>query len=61
MIQYDSNEIRVYTFNKFWDLEAVKVVTSLKAAGGHGGSNGSLINNFSQAVEAVINNKLIVE
>ena len=60
-IQYDSKEIRVYNFDKFLQPEAVKVFTPPKAAGGHGGGDGGLMNGFSKAVEAVINNDLSVE
>ncbi|KAK3338616.1 streptomycin biosynthesis protein StrI [Lasiosphaeria hispida] len=60
-IQYDSDEIRVYTFDKFRDPEAAKVFTPPKAGGGHDGGDGGLMNGFSQAVDAVINGKLNVE
>ncbi|KAL8777408.1 MAG: hypothetical protein Q9194_002566 [Teloschistes cf. exilis] len=60
-IQYDSKEIRVYRFDKFLQPEAVQIFTPPKAAGGHGGGDGGLMNGFSKAVEAVINGKLSVE
>ncbi|KAK4188302.1 hypothetical protein QBC35DRAFT_550048 [Podospora australis] len=60
-IQYDSSEIRVYTFDKFRDPDAVKVFTPPKAGGGHGGGDGGLMENFSRAVEAVMNGELSVE
>ncbi|KAH7310611.1 streptomycin biosynthesis protein StrI [Stachybotrys elegans] len=60
-IQYDSNEIRVYRFENFRDPDKVKVFTPPKAAGGHGGGDGGLMQNFSQAVEAVVNGELNVE
>ena len=60
-IQYDSKEIRVYKFDKFLQPEAAKVFTPPKAAGGHGGGDGGLMNGFSKAVEAVINGELSVE
>ncbi|KAL8672673.1 MAG: hypothetical protein Q9168_002879 [Polycauliona sp. 1 TL-2023] len=60
-IQYDSKEIRVYTFDKFLQPEEVKTFTPPKAAGGHGGGDGGLMNGFSKAVEAVINGELSVE
>ncbi|KAK4227737.1 streptomycin biosynthesis protein StrI [Podospora fimiseda] len=60
-IQYDSDEFSVFTFDKFQDPEAVKVCTPPKAGGGHGGGDGGLMDNFSRAVEAVINGKLSVE
>ena len=60
-IQYDSKEIRVYRFDRFLQPEAVKVFTPPKAAGGHGGGDGGLMNGFSKAVEAVINGELGVE
>ena len=60
-IQYDSKEIRVYKFDKFLQPEAAKIFTPPKAAGGHGGGDGGLMNGFSTAVEAVINGELSVE
>ena len=60
-IQYDSKEIRVYTFDQFRHPEAAKVYTPPKAGGGHGGGDGGLMNGFSKAVEAVINGELLVE
>ena len=60
-IQYDSKQIRVYTFDQFRQPEAAKVFTPPKAGGGHGGGDGGLMNGFSKAVEAVINGELVVE
>lgn len=60
-IQYDSKEIRVYKFDKFLQPEAAEIFTPPKAAGGHGGGDGGLMNGFSKAVEAVINGELSVE
>lgn len=60
-IQYDSKEIRVYQVDKFLRPEAAKIFTSPKAAGGHGGGDGGLMNSFSKAGEAVINGELSVE
>lgn len=60
-IQYNSKEIRVYKFDKFMQPEAAKVFTPPKAAGGHGGGDGGLMNGFSKAVEAVISGELSVE
>ncbi|KAL8723941.1 MAG: hypothetical protein Q9181_007069, partial [Wetmoreana brouardii] len=60
-IQYDSKDIRVYKFDDFLQPEAAKIFTPPKAAGGHGGGDGGLMNGFSQAVEAVINGELSVE
>ncbi|KAK1514566.1 streptomycin biosynthesis protein StrI [Colletotrichum costaricense] len=60
-MQYDSNEIRVYTFDRFRDPGAAKVFIPPTASGGHEGGDGGLMNNFSRAVEAVINGELSVE
>ncbi|TVY26273.1 putative oxidoreductase [Lachnellula hyalina] len=60
-IQYNSKEIRVYKFDKFLKPEEVKIFTPPKAAGGHGGGDGGLMNGFSKAVEASINGELSVE
>ncbi|KAL0781256.1 hypothetical protein CaCOL14_002591 [Colletotrichum acutatum] len=59
-IQYDSNEIRVYTFDRFRDPGAAEVFIP-PTAGGHEGGDGGLMNNFSRAVEAVVNGELSVE
>ncbi|KAL8989248.1 MAG: hypothetical protein Q9169_008399 [Polycauliona sp. 2 TL-2023] len=60
-IHYDSHEIRVYTFDKFMQPSSVQVHTPPKAAGGHGGGDGGLMNGFARAVEAVVNGELGVE
>ncbi|KAI1269140.1 streptomycin biosynthesis protein StrI [Xylariaceae sp. FL1019] len=60
-IQYNSKEIRVFRYDRAGEPEAVQVFIPPKATSGHDGGDGGLINNFSKAVEAVVNGKLSVE